>query len=387
MAASLAYLLNDSSTYANYFAWASAFSAAFTASGSWVQSTDTGQVMWSGLSITSVSMSGTTMTCTYTSQTGLALAIGRALTVTGWTAGNVGNNGVFVITGGTLAAGSGTFTATNANGVNVASGGTGVVTAQAASPGTNVYLYEIWQPNDGLTTFYLKMEYGSYSSGTNAPTIAATIGGATNGAGIIVGLATGRFVGSVVTNTAASSTIPYECRFSGGAGYFGAMLWRGINNGQLVYVERSVNSSGAYTSSHVTLVVIGAAAGTQACSANQQTYTLAGLGPAPQVCSSSNTNNINYIGLSIRNVNPRTSLVFNNSVPFDTLAPVVGYYDYPLLGLGGTNYLNVTEGQILVTSVYGTNHTYICTQAYPFSFAFVGAGSSSAGQALAMRYE
>src|ERR1039458_7386899 len=113
MAASLSYLLNDSSTFANYFAWASSFATAFIAAGSWVQSPDTGQVMWSGLSITAVSMSGTTMTCTYSSQTGLALAVGRALTVTGWTSGNVGNNGTFVITGGTLTAGSGTFTATN----------------------------------------------------------------------------------------------------------------------------------------------------------------------------------------------------------------------------------------------------------------------------------
>jgi hypothetical protein len=80
-------------------------------------------------------------------------------------------------------------------------------------------------------------------------------------------------------------------------------------------------------------------------------------------------------------------MVFNNSVPFDTLAPVIGYYDYPLYGIGSTNYLNVTEGQILVTSVYGTNHTYITTQVYPFSFAIQGAGSSAAGQALAMRYE
>src|ERR1039457_5253413 len=93
MAASLSYLLNDSSTFANYFAWASSFATAFIAAGSWVQSPDTGQVMWSGLSITAVSMSGTTMTCTYSSQTGLALAVGRALTVTGWTSGNVGNNG------------------------------------------------------------------------------------------------------------------------------------------------------------------------------------------------------------------------------------------------------------------------------------------------------
>jgi hypothetical protein len=383
MAASLSYLLNDNSTYANYFSWASPISAALIAAG-WVQSPDTGQVMWSGLSITAVSMSGTTMTCTYSSQTGLALAIGRALTVAGWTSGNVGNNGTFVITGGTLTAGSGTFTATNAAGVNVASGGTGVVTATSVVPTTNTYLYEIWQPNDGLANFFLKLEYGNYSSGTNAPTIAATLGTLTNGAGVFVGLSTSRFVASIATNAAASSTVPYECRFSGGAGYFGAMLWKTIANGQMLYVERSVNSSGAYVGNHVTLVVIGCVTTGNVCTANQQTLTLGGLGAAPVVCTA-NTSNYNQ-GLEIRCPNPRVSQVFNSSVPVDNLVPCVGYFDYPLLGLAGMSYLAVSEGQTITIPVYGTNHTYYCTQYAPFATAIQGSSNNS-GNCLCMRYE
>lgn len=382
MTANLLYLLNDNSTYANYSSWAGQMSTQLALAG-WAQSTDTGQVMWTGMTISACTAGGGNGVYTYSALTGFALQNGRALTITGMS--NAINNGVKIITSFTGTT-SGTFTVVNASAITESSS-SGVVTAQSTVPTTNTYLYEIWVPNDSLTSFYLKVEYGNFSSGTNAPTIAATIGGTTNGAGTLVGLTTGRFVGAVSANAGSSSTVPVECRFSGGASYFGAMLWRGINNGQLLYVERSVNSSGAYTNSNVTLVVIGAAGTTQACSASQQTYTLQGLGPAPAVCLSSNTNNTNYLGLSLRSSNPRTSLVFNNSVPFDTLAPVIGYYDYPLYGIGSTNYLNVTEGQILVTSVYGVNHTYICTQAYPFSYAIVGAGSSAAGQALAMRYE
>jgi hypothetical protein len=28
-------------------------------------------------------------------------------------------------------------------------------------PGSGAYVYEVWQPNDGLTTFYAKIEYGN----------------------------------------------------------------------------------------------------------------------------------------------------------------------------------------------------------------------------------
>src|SRR5450631_473978 len=98
MATNQQFLVADNSTYANYSSWASAISANFAAF-TWIQSADTGQVMWTGLSITAVSMTGSAMTCTYPSSTGLALAVGRTLTITGWTGGNVGNNGTFVITG------------------------------------------------------------------------------------------------------------------------------------------------------------------------------------------------------------------------------------------------------------------------------------------------
>lgn len=45
----------------------------------------------------------------------------------------------------------------------------------ASVPGSGAYVYEIWQPNDGLTAFYLKAEYGNFS-GTNMPSIRVSIG-------------------------------------------------------------------------------------------------------------------------------------------------------------------------------------------------------------------
>ena len=31
----------------------------------------------------------------------------------------------------------------------------------ASVPGSGAFVYEIWEPNDGLTTFYVKVEYGN----------------------------------------------------------------------------------------------------------------------------------------------------------------------------------------------------------------------------------
>ena len=60
----------------------------------------------------------------------------------------------------------------------------------ASPPGSGAYVYEVWQPGDGLENFYLKIEYGNYS-GTNAPTIRLTISTTTDGAGTPTGYIVG----------------------------------------------------------------------------------------------------------------------------------------------------------------------------------------------------
>ena len=383
MTANLVYLLNDASTFANFSQWASQISVQLQLAG-WIQSNDTGQVMWTGLTISAVTCTGTTSVYTYASLTGLPLANGRALNITGMSSSV--NNGTFVITSFTGTT-SGTFTVTNSAGGTTASGQPGVVTANTVVPASNATVYEIWQPNDSLTNFFLKIQYGN-SQAANAPVLVAQLSTTTNGAGVPTGYVTSQFVACVNAPTAQSATVPWECRFSGGPGYFGALMWRGVNTGQLVYIERSVNASGVYTNTHVTLVVIGNSIGGSATItvANQQTLCLqSGLGPAPLVCTSNNSTG--YAGLSICVPNPaaRGNQAFNGTVPVDFISPVVGLLDYPLYGLAGTNYLAVSEGQILTVSVYGSNHTYFATGAVPFCQAFQG--SSAAGNALLMRYE
>jgi hypothetical protein len=65
MAVQTLQLICDQSTYANYFQWASAIDKWF-ATNTWIQSTDTGQWMRSGMNITAVAgISGSSATYTY----------------------------------------------------------------------------------------------------------------------------------------------------------------------------------------------------------------------------------------------------------------------------------------------------------------------------------
>lgn len=344
-------LICDQSTYANFYQWASAVSAWFAACG-WAQGTDTGQQMWTGLSISGAAQSGSNTIYSYSGLTGLPLAVGRALTITGMQ--NSANNGVKVLTAcsGTI---SGTFTVANASGVSE-SGSSGLVTAGSTLPGSAAYFYEIWHPNDGLTDFYLKVEYGNMS-GTNCPAVRLTISTATNGAGTAGGTVMGPYTYNS-SFTAPSTTIPYDCRFSGGPGRISFLLWRGAPNSaaQVYAIERSINASGTYTGAHVTLMLAGY------CSQEpyiQQTLVF-GLGVAPL----QSAGNSSYGGMACRtfNLGSSNNSYFNNLVPFDTTAPFIGYFDYPLTSFGAVPAANGSEGALFTATIYGASHTYISTQ-------------------------
>jgi hypothetical protein len=383
MATSQQFLMCDNSTYANYAQWASAISAQLAAN-TWAQSTDTGQVMWSGMSITAVSMTGSAMTCTYTSLTGLALAVGRALTVTGWT--------------------SGTFTAINVSGVNVASAGTGVVTQAAAAPGSAAFFYEIWTPNDGLTNFYMRINYGNIS-GTNSPTIQVGIGSSTAGNGTLTGILLGPIGCNIFAATAASATIPYECNFSGAAGRFGAMMWRNAPTSgttfvqQFFAIERSISSTGTYTGTYVTLWLCGLSTSnptSQNQFTGQQMTLYFGVGTTATTARSGMNN-----GGFVARVYPTGPTTFNGSQAFDLCTPMVGFFDYPCTEVGvvfgypgGTGGLagTLAEGVPFSTTVYGATRTYMPTAAQnygscgPANFSNTSSGSV-AGFTLCMRFD
>jgi len=372
MATQQSFLIADMSTYANYFGWGSAVSA-FIASVGWLQGTDTGQIMWTGLSITAVSMSGSNMTCTYSGLTGLALAVGRTLTITGWTGGNTGNNGTFRITG----LGAGTFTCVNASGVNVASGGTGIVTQSSTVPTAGNYVYEIWHPGDGLQDFVLKLEYGNSNvptSGANWPTLRLSLAQKSDGAGNLLGFATAdKFLSANASTTfwTPSPVAAYECNFSGDSGRLSICLFRNnFYQCQWFGVQRSLSASGSPTSTYVSMWGIGNgnsffSAAQRMSSSSWQVSLHFQYGVVGYFPGAIQTSNANYLGIPYFQSNTGVigSLAVGGSIPLWNPSPVVGMWDYPCTVIGIANYVDFIEGvPFTVTNQYGQTKTYIPTK-------------------------
>jgi hypothetical protein len=261
----------------------------------------------------------------------------------------------------------------------------------AAVPGSGAYVYEVWQPNDGLANFFLKVEYGNFSGATNCPSLRITVGTSTNGAGTInSGIIMGPFTTVNQAFTPSSTTTQYECDFSGAPGRFGVMLWRtGINwSPQFFAIERSVNSSGAYTSSYVTVYIVGYNASNILCFHRSLVF---GVGVAPPSSAVYPTGgNSGQGGWNVRVSIPGTGTstnAFQNSIPFDTCAPNVGYLDFPGTIAGSAYGPDIVDGVTFQVTLYGSTRTYMPGKQWTYGFAGPASGSLTQWYALCMRFD
>lgn len=255
----------------------------------------------------------------------------------------------------------------------------------ASVPGAAAYVYEVWKPGDGLTAFFLKIEYGNV--GTPAqPSIRLTISTSTNGAGT----ATGFIVGP--TNTAASAiTVPstttqFECNFSGDSGRMCVMLWRNISGGnncqQMFCIERSLNAAGSYTSAYVTLWTLGQSGTVNA----SQRSLVFGVGAATNLPSNTASSVGGFAVRLAQAVNNNTnSASFNGSIPFDTCAPLVGYFDFPCTAVGVGAFADFADGVTFTAILYGSTRTYMAGKTGPFSFS--PSNTVVQNTCLCMRYD
>jgi hypothetical protein len=253
--------------------------------------------------------------------------------------------------------------------------GAGNWVAVSTVPGSGAFYYEIFQPGDGLQNFYLKIEYGNSSGSSNSPTVAITLGSATNGAGGLTGFVNTRFVCSF-SYAAPSTTTTYECDFSGDAGRLSILLWRtaGNNAPQVFAVQRSLNASGSPTSTYVTQWTGGyQGAGSPGWNGAQQSLHLT-AGPAfmfPNRGISSGSSANTGWPCTVMNYGQTGNSSFNGSIPCAFIQPSVGYLDYPCTVLGAI--YNATEGvPFTVTNQYGQTNTYIPTAAGQLGFCVAG---------------
>jgi hypothetical protein len=267
------------------------------------------------------------------------------------------------------------------------SGDTGQVNwaSIASVPTVGNYVYEIWQPGDALTTFYLKVEYGTGAASTNtSPRLRWSIGTATNGSGTLSGFVTNAQQVPATDVTVSSTSAQFQCHLAGDASRIAIMMWRDdtANSGPvLLAVQRSMNSSGTYTSSHVTLMSAGSAASN--ASAFQQSLVF-GQGVSNAVVPGSIYNRF----ICLKNGQVGSDL-FGGNIPMSPIYPSVGFFDNPLDIVGVGCKSDFTEGsQYTIAAAnmpYGVSHVYVAGK--NGSFQYVGSDGNSAGSCLLMRYD
>lgn len=355
----------DNSTLANYVSWATFISTAFQSFG-WLQTNDTGQVMWTGLSISAATISGSNVTYTYSGLTGLALATGRAMAITGMT--HAANNGTFVIT----ALGVGTFTVVNASGVTE-TGSTGAVTKITAVPSSSfVSSYEVWKAADtsaSTTPIFVKMQYGYAST---AFSIQVNIGTSSNGTGTMTGNVLAAVNPTNNTDIANLGTTPIPCFASGTAGEIRFIMWQGNSVAETVFgIERSKDTSGNITTAYFTFL--------SACANGT-----GGWGQQTSIGSLVTPRELNWLSF-VSTSAPQTQY-FNGTCAVNPVFPMVGMLGNPMLGFCMAAFNDVGEGATVTANVYGTNHTYLGTKANTLKYLAAAIQNTEFSTTL-VRYE
>lgn len=368
--------VHDNSTFANFANWATDIGEAFLDFG-WLQSGDTGQVQWLGVSSFSsvTNVSGMTWRYAYsgltTSGYATAFRVGRTVTITGFTGGAAGNNGTFVIT--SLAGGAGTFDVVNASGANSVAGA-GVITKQTTVP--SVYVNQIFVAQDvqaATRPEYVKMFYGNSSTAVN---IEVTPGTGSDGAGNISG-AFNNAPWTLTSQTSNNGATTYPCYFSGDAGEFRMFLWQTTSTtvGTMFGIERSKDSSGNKTTDYFSALWANASTNVN----NYQSTGASGLSPLLY------GNQSWPMGGCARITTGNTGAV-TAAYPVFPLVPPTVELGNPMLGFVAIISGDTADGAtITVGSLYAGIHTFIVGKENQFSSSSGVLGSLNC--CPAMRYE
>jgi hypothetical protein len=269
--------------------------------------------------------------------------------------------------------------------------GGGNWTSVTTVPGSGAYYYEVFQPGDALTTFYLKVEYGNATGSSNSPNMRLSIGSTTNGAGTLTGWVTWTVpCGSSIT--APSTTTQYECNFSGANNRLSIMMWRTAPNSapQMFCVERSLNASGTPVGTYVSLWAGGGASTVNFGGAGfyQTIHFTAGYTPASVNWT---INAANYSGIPALVWVPfgNSSPSFNGSIGFANAQPNIGYWDYPCTVLGFASPRDLTDGvPFTITNQYGQSVKYMPTRSgFLYNCAASTWNNGNQGSTLCVRFD
>lgn len=310
------------------------------------------------LALTSVAnSSGGTAVYTGTITGGGSNAFADAIfTVAGFTGAN---NGTFLCVAST----GSNLTLVNASATAQTPGGSPTATSQTVP-------YEIWASNDGLTTWYLKFEYGTIVQATSGPFlvpgIASTISATHNGSGSVTATESFGFrevVGYNSTAALPSQAFQFECDFfsDGTAGMLGIFMWKDCDRwsgsgtydaGLFIGIERDRDNTGAATGTFLTHVKAGGQTNTWALYTMDLTGSVQGAFFGPREI---------YIGIG-RNNNISSFQGNGNGVVATPVFPEIGFFGNPLTVLVTFSIGDVQEGQFVTADINGTPHTYIVSK-------------------------
>lgn len=230
--------------------------------------------------------------------------------------------------------------------------------------------YEIYVVNDSLaSTFkiYMKVEYGSSNNATKGGLVRISFGTSTNGAGTLSGnvSSTYAFGGSA----AGQGATLYPFYASGGTGRFAIFLWNAASGAQsgVLTIERSLDSSGSYTTSYFTWFLNNPLVGV-----SQRSM----LNPSSGAFATEVTSNAFtlYYG-------PTTAAMGTFASPFPVF-PFLGFPDNPMTVVCGMKSGDITEGANFNVTFYGTSHNYLWSNRSGLAM-----GASLASLGTGIRYE
>lgn len=367
---------HDLSTLVTFKDGSQAISNALAAFG-WLQSSDMGQVVWTAtlLTLTQVAVSSGNAVYSYSSFTGPVPRVGMSVTFSGFT--NSGNNVTATLTA--LSGGpSGTVIVTATTQVNETNPASGTTTVISSVPASGSSVYEVWQPGDGLQTFFLRIDYKNNSSQIQ---MLFQVGTTTNGAGTLTGTTLSQITPATTANSGTASL--FNCLFCGDPGSFACLMWRDLTSGAnfAFSIDRSRSGTGNPTGTYLNMLCTNAQIGSGSSS---QQHLYFGVG-ATSVYGYGN-GAVAFTGpSSVAALNPVGSLgsvissLFNGTYPLFPIFPAIGFFDNPMLGMAMVDATDFSEGSIISCTIYGTTHTFVTSK--------ISRNNLSSNLCIAMRWE
>lgn len=136
-------------------------------------------------------------------------------------------------------------------------------------------------------------------------------------------------------------------------------------------VERSLNTSGAYTSEYATLLAFGQQSGSLLTNTPQSTLVIGG----------SVFNVVGSLPVVIADIS--TSCAANGNIALSPVFPSYGQFGNPMTQAGSGRAADLTDGTIYTVTLYGTTMHFIASKS-ALSTQFFGPNNASC---LLMRYD